>query len=74
MAKKIKQFRYYGNNNQKNAPNTLTNRSLVSGSFLSNYIPILQLGIQSLPGTEFYLNGSEYSIKIGTTGIYELDV
>ena len=37
-------------------------------------MPILQLGIQALPGTKFYLNGSNNPIIIGNTGIYELDL
>nr|DAG21695.1 MAG TPA: hypothetical protein [Caudoviricetes sp.] len=27
-----------------------------------------------MPGTEFYLNNSDYSISLGTTGIYEIDL
>ena len=38
------------------------------------YVPILQLGIQSIPGTYFYLNGGLDPIIIGSTGIYELDL
>ena len=37
-------------------------------------MPISQLGIQALPGTKFYLNGSNDPIIIGHTGIYELDL
>jgi hypothetical protein len=37
-------------------------------------MPIVQLGIQSVPGTKFYLNGSNNPIIIGNTGIYELDL
>ena len=47
---------------------------LVRGSVFANYLPIVQLGIQGLPGTEFYLNNSITPILIGTTGIYELDL
>ena len=38
------------------------------------YVPILQLGIQSIPGTRFYLNDGVDPITIGSTGIYELDM
>ncbi|MBO7535626.1 MAG: hypothetical protein J6T34_00605, partial [Bacilli bacterium] len=39
-----------------------------------NYLPIVQLGVQCLPGTKFYLNNSSDPIIIGSTGIYEIDL
>ena len=36
--------------------------------------PILQLGIQALPGTKFYINSGLDPIVVGFTGIYELDL
>ena len=76
MAKKIMQFRYYGDGNSKNYPKNISKDILRSGAiFESNdCYPIIQLGIQSLPGTLFYLNSANTSIKIGSTGIYELDL
>ena len=76
MAKKIMQFRYYGENNLKNYPAEVNLTSLKSGSIFeeNDCYPIIQLGIQSLPGTHFYLNNANTSIKIGSTGIYELDL
>lgn len=81
MAKKIKQIRYFNDVSNQNYPTIQskngtppTYRNLISGSVFSNYMPILQLGIQSLPGTKFYLNGSNNPIIIGNTGIYELDL
>ena len=74
MAKQIKQFRFYNQKSTKNYPTTITMANLASGSIFSNYMPVVQLGIQSLPGTEFYLNNSYSSIVIGSTGIYELDL
>ena len=73
MAKKVKQIRYYNDNHGQNygGPNY---RNLISGSVFSNYMPILQLGIQTIPGTKFYLNGSNNPIIIGNTGIYELNL
>ena len=47
---------------------------LKSGSVFSNYLPILQLGIQTIPGVKFYVNNSETPVIVGATGIYELDV
>lgn len=37
-------------------------------------IKIKHLGIQSTPGTEFYINDLNTSIIIGQTGIFELDL
>ena len=78
MAKHIMQFRYYndeqGNNNQ---PESLKAKNLEKGenNIFSKYTPITQLGIQTLPGTRFYLNSNiEGPIIIGSTGIYELDL
>lgn len=74
MAKLIKQIRYYNNENLNNNPSKLSYRSLMSGTAFYSYTPIIQLGIQALPGTKFYLNGSGNPIIIGSTGIYELNV
>lgn len=74
MAKQIKQFRYYEQGNVKNYPSNISLSNLASGSIFSKYMPVIQLGIQSLPGTKFYLNNSNDPIIIGNTGIYELDL
>lgn len=74
MAKKIMQFRYYGENNDKNQPSNINKQTLASGSIFSNYLPIIQLGIQTVPGSKFYLNNGTTPIVIGSTGIYELDL
>lgn len=77
MAKKVKQFRFYNSTDtSKNYPATITFQRLQSGSIFSDYLPILQLGIQALPGTKFYVNNSNLvdPIIIGSTGIYELDL
>ena len=77
MAKKVAQVRYYAETSENNysvlgeKPNY---RNLLSGSIFSQYAPIVQLGIQTLPGTKFYLNGSNNPIIVGNTGIYELNV
>ena len=73
MAKCIKQFRFYGNGNEKNYPADLTAEQLRSGTAFKIYSPITQLGIQSELGMKFSVNGSS-SIEIGRTGIYELDL
>lgn len=74
MARQIKQFRYYGENSSKNYPNTVKMQTLQNGSAFANYYPIVQLGIQTLPGTKFTLNNAEEPIIVGYTGIYELDL
>lgn len=76
MAKKIMQFRYYGDvaESNKNQPNNISKSNLANGKIFSDYLPIVQLGIQSVPGTKFYLNNGTTPIIIGSTGIYELDL
>lgn len=75
MAKHIMQFRYYGENHNNNQPENLELSQLVNGAVFSKYLPFTQLGIQSLPGTRFYLNDSvEGPVIIGSTGIYELEL
>ena len=76
MAKQVKQFRFYNTKNtaNKNYPANLTLNQLVTGGAFSNYKRIVQLGIQSLPGTKFFLNSANNPVIIGNTGIYELDL
>lgn len=74
MAKQIKQFRYYSENNEKNYPEIINTDNLSTGSIFSQYMPASQIGIQALPGTKFYLNNSYLPIVIGFTGIYELNI
>lgn len=78
MAKRVKQFRYYSENidniNSNYPSNKVNKQSLITGTIFANYMPISKLGIQSLPGTKFYLNNSSSPIIIGQTGIFELDL
>lgn len=85
MAKKIKQFRFYGNQNASNYPSTIVDpgasqsrqvikNDYLDGDIFANYYPIVQLGIQALPGTKFFLNDSQEPVIVGYTGIYELDL
>ena len=69
MARKIKQFKYP-------AGNDVSSDMFKDGTIFAEkgVYPILQLGIQGLPGTKFYLNGSIYPICIGLSGIYDLEV
>ena len=63
--RQIKQFCY---------PDDGTVNNWINGNIFSDYFPIYQLGIQGPPGTEFYLNGSIKPMKIGFSGIYDLDI
>lgn len=78
MAKQIMQFRYYGegqHEKEKNQPsNTMSAEALRSGSVFTPFLPFTQLGIQTWPGTHFYLNNAETPIIVGQTGIYELEL
>ena len=81
MARKVMQFRYYNDSSLENQPNktsgisgAITKAKLTSGSIFSAYLPITQLGIQTVPGTKFYLNNSNNPIVVGYTGIYELSL
>ena len=75
MAKRIMQFRYYGDGSAKNQPAGLSKNMLNKGSVFTKYLPFTQLGIQSLPGTRIYLNNdSVHPVMIGSTGIYELEL
>ena len=75
MAKQIIQFRYYGELNNNNFPIGLAKAALISGAAFRNNMPLIQLGIQTLPGITFYLNGNNTRpILIGNTGIYELNL
>ena len=90
MVKKVKQFRFFGDVNSAfnalndngvlsqldtNEPEDLTSSYLISGDkIFGDYYPIIQLGIQGVPGTKFYLNGNLDPIFLGASGIFELDL
>lgn len=86
MKRTVIQYRYYDNNNTHNYPSSasgttpITLQNINDGSiFLSElkkeqYGNIVQLGIQTLPGTIFYVNGGIDPIIVGATGIFELDL
>lgn len=61
----------------ENEPAGLTYLDLISGAAFNTYTSnggIIQLGVQSLPGTKFSLNSNLDPIIIGTSGMYELDL
>lgn len=74
MAKHVNQIRYYGNGNLKNSSSEVSLRSLQYGTVFHNHIPIIQLGVQTLPGMKIYINNHMNPVVVGQTGIYELNV
>ena len=85
----VTQLRFFGDSNaylntsdqnkiyhrlDSNQPNSLSSLDLSSGDAFLEYIPIVQLGIQALPGTKFNLNANLDPIIIGASGMYELDL
>ncbi len=88
-ARQIAQFRFFGDSNSNfntsdaqaiyhqmndNQPDTLSSESLISGKAFEHFTPIIQLGIQSLPGLKFSLNSNLDPIVVGISGMYELDL
>ena len=84
---KVKQFRYFGDSNAgtetpsvgqisnlENTSGLTASTQLASGAIFEGYVPILKIGIQTIPGVSFYLNGSVDPIIIGLSGMYELDL
>lgn len=74
MANKVTQYRYYKAGHDNNWPLDGTSQKFCRGDIFLETLPILQLGIQTMPGTKFYVNTGDDPIIIGSTGIYELDL
>lgn len=89
MARRIAQFRYFGDGEigvnavtqttlykhiSSNYTEAINKSVLADGSIFVSYAPIIQLGVQTLPGTKFYLNANTDPIIVGASGIYELDL
>ena len=70
--KRIRQFRYYGNNAEKNSPRY--GDVFFKGNWFQDLGAVSHLGVQAMPGVRFSLNNSSSSISVGQTGIYELDL
>lgn len=68
----IQQIRFYGKDSQDNYPEKTNLQSLRTGEIFNSFIPILSIGVQGLPGTKFYINGSQNPVILGYSGIYEL--
>lgn len=72
--KKVLQYRFGSNDIQpNNSEERITATNLITGGIFANHVPIIQLGIQTLPGIKFYINGSDEPIIVGVTGVFELD-
>lgn len=65
---------YYYQTQILNYPPTLYSGNLISGSAFANCVPIVKLGIQSLPGVRFRFNTNLEWIVLGATGLYEIDL
>lgn len=72
--KLIKQFRYYGEGDSRNYPTNLSREELVYQNIFNGHGSITQLGIQGQPNTTVFLNGQDFPIVLGETGIYEIDL
>lgn len=78
----VTQLRYYGIGNEKNIPlgeadgywiNGINTETKKMKNLLQDLGPAIKIGIQTLPGTVFYLSDTN-RIIIDHTGIYELDL
>lgn len=67
-------MQFYQQIQQLNYPPTLYSGNLVSGAAFANCVPIVKLGIQSIPGTRFRFNTNLEWIVLGATGLYEIDL
>lgn len=82
MKKVLRQFRYYGTENSSlNFPDidseefkNLLNSGFLIDKYIPNLFSIASLGIQTVPGVQFKINGGPNNIIIGSTGIYSLDL
>lgn len=66
MALRFQQFTYTADKEE-------IVESLKDGSLFSS-MSIQQLGIQALPGTKFYINGSDSPVLVGFSGLFNLDL
>ena len=80
LDKTIKQFRYYNDNKSMNYPKDLTKSKICGiinienpeGYSIFHNKAIYQLGIQALPGTKFFVNGSTNPAIVGANGFFEI--
>ena len=70
MAKTVGQVRFYGDGDKRNYPQGLTMSQLQSGVCFNDYYPIVQLGVQTLPGAKIYLNKDSEPIIVQVTELF----
>ena len=73
MTRDFNQIIYCHPDSNKNTSG-ITAANLVSGTAFSRFLPLSQLGIRALPGTEFYVNGGTTPVIIGFSGLFEIDL
>lgn len=69
----ITQLRFYNDKSPQNTPYS-EHTSYCEPTVFSKYAPISQFGIQTLPGTRFFVNQNTDPIIVGASGIYEMDL
>lgn len=77
MAQYFKQVRFYNTEaTEYNSPSNINGTELMEQLKTGEVFPypLLQLGIQAPPGTQFNVNGSERPVIMGYTGLFELDL
>ena len=74
MNKQIMQFRYYWEKNKNNYPFNSRKSDFTSGEIFKEFYPIHFLRIQGGKETKFFINSGSNPVKIGTSGIYVLDL
>lgn len=73
--KRFKQFRYFGDNHPDNSPLNITQEKLMTGTVFEGVYPIISIGVQTLPGTKFYINSAVdgNGVIVGSTGIFQIN-
>lgn len=73
MNQTFSQIVFYSNGNNFNSPG-VTMEKLISGQAFEDFLPISQLGIQTIPGTKLFLNGNSNPVIVGFTGLLSIDL
>lgn len=80
MAKMVKQLRYFGKGGNSNLSSNIfvsetKDDKVIYPNIIQNFAPVVQLGIQTIPGVSFTIGNSDPNvITIGPTGVFQLDV
>ena len=68
---KTRQFRFYGDGDDRNYPPSYTAEYWTSFNILNGYNNITNIGIQAPSGMKMQINGN--LIEMGNTGIFEIN-